>query len=229
MILYDKLPWNRRLALDLQMREYNGVTTFDHARPHHALAFHGTPTWTQNVNDLNYLDFEAATPDWLDCAGAATADLDFVAGAFTFATWLSYESVGFRYLFARGLTDTDGWEWAINNDSALWLRTNQAGAGAHQDTTSVIGSIPLATWTFVVTTRNGAAVNHYVNGVLSVGTAGVHVNPLTSARELHIGIADGEAAGFFDGTLWRPRIWGTVLGSRQIAELYTIERRMLGV
>jgi len=227
MYLYDILPWNRQLLLDLQMREYSGAVTHDHAKPHHILTFHGTPTWAVNANDLNYIDFEAATPDWLDCPGASTGDLNFTSGAFTLATWLSYESVGFRYIMDRGLEDADGWSWAIDTDSALWLETSQAGA--HQHSTSAVGSIPLATWTFAVCVRSGAAVTFYVNGLPSLGAAAVHVNPLTSARELHIGINDAEAAGFFDGVLWRPRIWSGALTLAQIQAIYRTERGMLGV
>jgi len=227
MVLYDVLPWNQQLLLDLQMREYSGAVTYDHARPHHVMAFHGTPTWRQTPTDLNYLDFEAGTPDWLDCGAAPTADLDFVAGAFTLAAWINYESVGFRYLMVRGLTDTDGWEWAIDTNSALWLRTNQAGA--HQDTTSASGVIPIGAWVFAATTRSGAAVAHYLNGLPSAGAAGAHVNPVTANRELHVGINNAESAGWFDGALWRPRIWTGALSAARIAAIYRNERGMLGV
>ena len=227
MFLYDELPTNRQLLLDLQMREYSGTVTLDHSKAHHPLTFHGTPTWRQNAYDLNYLDFEAGTPDWLDCSALGTADLDFTSGEFTLATWLSYESVGFRYLMCRGLTDTDGWEWAITTDYELWLRTNQAGA--HQDTESAAGAIPLTTFTFACTVRDGASVVHYINGLPSLGTAGTHVNPLTSARELHIGLNDAESAGWFDGILWRPRIWSGALTAADVASIYRLERGMLGV
>lgn len=227
-LAYDMLPWNRRLVLDLQMREQEGaIYTYDHSKAHHLLAMNGTPTWRQTADDLSYLDFEAGTPDFLDCAGADTADLNFTSHDFTLACWIAYESVGFRYLLCRGLTDTDGWEWALTTDSELWLRTNQAGA--HQDTTSA-AVIPLTTWTFLATVRDGAAVQHYINGAPSNGTAGTHVNPLTSARELHVGIADSEAAGFYDGGLWRPRIWAArALTAAEVKQVYQVERGLLGV
>jgi hypothetical protein len=231
MFLYDMLPNNRQLLLDAQMREYSGAAAasiYDHSRSHIPLLLHGaTITWAANANGLNYMDFEALTPDWLDASGVATAALNFTTGAFTLATWLNLESVGFRYLMDRGLEDADGWSWAIDTDSVLWLETSQAGA--HQHSMSAVGSIPLATWTLVVAVRNGAAVTFYVNGQLSQGTAATHVNPLTSARELHIGIADSEAAGFFDGILWRPRIWSGALTAAQTASIYRTERGMLGV
>ena len=231
MYLYDLLPMNRQLLLDVQMREYSGVaaaTIYDHSRSHIPLLLHGaTITWAQNANFLNYLDLEAGTPDWLDASAVATAALDFVAGAFTLATWLNFESVGFRYIMDRGLEDADGWGWAIDTDSALWLETSQAGA--HQHSTSAAGAIPLATWTFAVAVRSGAAVTFYVNGLPSYGTAATHVNPLTSARELHIGINNAEAAGFMDGILWRPRIWGRALTAAEVAQIYRVERGMLGV
>jgi hypothetical protein len=227
MYLYDALPWNRQLLLDAQMREYSGAITYDHSRTHIPMAFHGTPTWAMNANRLNYIDFEATTPDWLDASGVATAALNFTSGAFTLAAWVNLESVGFRYLMDRGLEDADGWSWAIDTDSALWLETSQAGA--HQHSTSAMAAIPLATWTFAVAVRSGAAVTFYVNGLPSYGTAATHVNPLTSARELHIGIMNSEAAGFYDGLLWRPRVWGCALTAAQIAQIYRVERGMLGV
>jgi hypothetical protein len=227
MYLYDALPWNRQLLLDAQMREYSGAITYDHSRTHIPMAFHGTPTWAMNANRLNYIDFEATTPDWLDASGVATAALNFTSGAFTLAAWVNLESVGFRYLMDRGLEDADGWSWAIDTDSALWLETSQAGA--HQHSTSAMAAIPLATWTFAVAVRSGAAVTFYINGLPSYGTAATHVNPLTSARELHIGINNAEAAGWYDGLLWRPRVWGCALTAAQIAQIYRVERGMLGV
>lgn len=227
MHLYDLLLWNRRLLLDLQTREFVGTLTYDHSRAHHIMTLHGTPAWRQNANDLNYLDFDAGNPDFIDCPAVATADLDFTSGDFSLACWVAYGGVGFRYLMARGLTDTDGWEWAITTDNELWLRTSQAAA--HQDTTSAEDVVPLTTWTFLATVRDGASVVHYVNGVQSLGTAGTHVNPLTANRELHVGINDAEAAGFYDGGLWRPRIWSGALSLAQIQSIYRLERGMLGV
>ena len=227
MYLYDKFAYNRQLLLDLQTREFTGTLTYDHARPHHIMTLHGTPTWTQAASDLNYLDYDSAHPDFLDCPAVNTADLDFTSGDFSLACWIAYGGVGFRYLMCRGLTDTDGWEWAITTDSELWLRTNQAAA--HQDTESAAGVIPLTTWTFAATVRSGASVVHYVNGVQSLGTAGTHVNPLTANRELHIGINDAEAAGLYDGSLWRPRIWGRALSAAELLSIYRLERGMLGV
>ena len=227
MLGYDMLPANRQLLLDLQFREYSGLSAFDHSKAHHELTLHGTPVWRQLPNDLDYLDFEAGNPDWLDCPAGATADLDFTAGAFTLALWLNCESVGFRYLMCRGLTDTDGWEWAVDPNSALGFRSNQAGA--HQGTTSANGVVTIGAWRFLAMTRSGAVVRPYVDGVARLGTAGTHINPLTSARELHVGIADSEAAGFLDGAIWRPRIWARALMAQEIARIFNAERGLFGV
>ena len=119
MIGYDNLPSNAQLLLDLQFREWSGLLALDHSKAHHAMVLHGTPTWTQRANDLNYLDFDSAHPDFLDCSAVASADLDFTAGAFTLACWVAYGGVGSRYLMARGRIDTDGWEWYVNASSEI--------------------------------------------------------------------------------------------------------------
>jgi len=223
--LYDMLPWNRNLLLDLQYNEGVGVVmTGDYAGQHHIMTQHGTPTWTQLANGLSYLDFEQSVPDWLDCPDTGSLDLDFTSGDFTLATWLNLESAGLRYLMSRGLVDVDGWEWYIDADSQLTFGTHQAAA--HQYT--IGGVVPTATWLFAALVRDGAGAVHYVNSIPSIGTAGVHVNPLTSARELHVGSDDTEAVGF-DGGLWRTRIWNRALSAADVKQIFNVERGLFGI
>lgn len=213
-MLYDRLPWNAGLVLDLQFREGVGELAHDHSREHHVLTMTGLPSWADG-----YLDFDPSHPDFLVVDSAV---FDFTVGDFTLMAWVYYGGVGFRYLMCRGLTDADGWEWAINANSALWLRTNQAGA--HQDTVSANGAVPVGEWALVGMTRSGANVLPYINGRPSVGTLGAHIAPLTSARELHVGINDAEAAGFYAGGLRRPRVWSRALTVAEHLQIFNLER-----
>jgi len=214
VILYDKLPWNEGLILDLQMREGTGLATHDHSREHHVLTLTGAPSW-----GAGYLDFDSSHPDFLV---TPTSVLDFTNEDFTLMVWVYYSGIGFRYLLCCGLTDTDGWEWAINTDGALWLRTNQVGD--HQDTISVNGVVPLNTWTLVAASRSGAVVTPYINGRPSIGMAETHVDPDPSARALHVGINDAEAAGFYDGYMRRVRVWNRALTAAEHLQIFNLER-----
>ena len=222
---YDQLGVNAQLLLDLPTCEFVGVLTLDRAKPHHPLGLTGTPVWTQLGNDLNYLEYDAATPDFMDCAGADTADLDFTSGAFSMAAWVSPDALDV-VIMCRGLDDTDGWQWEISADGESTFRTNQAAAS--QDTLST-AIVVADTWAFLVVTRAGAVVTPFINGVARLQTAGTHVNPLTSARELHVGVDDTEAALELDGSMWRPRIWGRALSAAEVATIFHLERGLFGV
>ena len=105
--------------------------------------------------------------------------------------------------------------------------TSQVGAN---QMTSCANTCTVGTWSFIAATRNAATVTLYHNGQIAPLIAqGTHVNPVTSARELHVGIDDAEAAGFMDGLLWKPRIWGYDLSADSIRFIFETERDWLGV
>jgi len=225
---YDNTPVYVQCLLDIQMREGNGTLIRDWAKPEHPVTLHGTPTWAQLGNGLNYLDFDSTNPDWLDSPQAGTADLDFTTESFSLALWVDIDSLAAaRALIIRGLLDTDGYEIYVETDGSIVFRTNQAAA--NQITTSAAGDIVINNWYQVILTRSGTDALIYLNGIDVTDTAGSHTDPLTSARELHIGILDDETNSPFEGQMWRPRMWGRQLSAVEAVQLFNYERDWLGV
>ena len=131
---------------------------------------------------------------------------------------------------ARGLHDTDGWYWYLRADGAapdgMAVVTNQAAA---YQVTYAAQDIAVDTWKFVAFSRSGASIRTFTNGVDNTTTAGTHIDPLTSNREVHIGIDDAEAAGFWDGQVWNPRIWARYVNEWEWLEIFNMERHWFGV
>lgn len=222
---YDYLQSGWQLLYDLQMGEGYGVVLNDSAKPHHQSLCHGAMAWMQLGNDLNWLSFVFANPDFIDSPD--TADLRFTSGAFTLGMWMYCNAGGNRCLMVKGVPDTDGWYWYLGANWALNLITSQAAAS--QTTTTPNAAVTINTWQFIAAVRSGASVVQYVNGQASVGTAGTHVDPVAAARELHLGINDAEVAGWWSGGMWRPRIWGRALTATEVKAIYERERTLFGV
>lgn len=224
MIGYDKDSLAHQLVLDITMEEMTGAVAYCRAQSDIVTTLHGTPAWLQFINGLQYMDFDPTNPDWLDAPQADTTDLDFTAEAFSLAVWARVDDLSAnRMLFCRGLLDTDGWHCAILMDGSFVLFTNQAGAS--QSSSSAAGAIVIATFYLIGFTRDGTSVRCYLNGREVTDTEGTHINPLTSNRELHIGIYDNETGSPFDGGLHRPRAWNRVLEPWEHMELYNRERQ----
>ena len=227
MIGYDKFALNHQLVLDLTMDEATGATgdyIFGRERAHHPVLLHGaTIAWTQLASGLYVIDLTSATPDWLDCSGADTADLDFTTEAFSMVFWLYMGApMATSMILCRGLANTDGWMVLVTDTGRIQVATCQAAA---TQTTSSTAVIDAATWYFIGITRDEANVLTYINGLDVTDAPDTHIDITTSARELHIGIRDDETSDPLDGYLWRPRIWDTrVLAQWEFKELFEIER-----
>lgn len=227
MLGYDKMATNFQMLLDLRLAEGVGVNTQDWAKAHHLCTLVGTPTWQALANDLGYLDFVPGNPDYVRSLQAATADLDFTTGDFSLAAWIRPDALGNRNIFARGLTLTDGWQFWLNANGAMVLTTSQAAVDQH--TTGSNGDVVVGTWVLVGCTRSGAACQIYTNGVDTTGTPAVHIDPLTAARNLYIGVNNLAGAGWYDGDMWRPRILGRQLSAAEMLTVFERERDLFDV
>lgn len=226
---YDFYPLNYGLILDLTMEEMNGTLALDRSKGHVPFTLHGPPTWNSWVgNDIPYLDFDPANPDWLDCPAAQT-QFDFTSERFTIAVWLNVDDLSVhRYVMVRGVANTDGWLFHIADTGRIGFSTCQAGAT--QSTYSFAADIVTGNWYQVVITREGNSVLIYNNGYDRTDAPDVHTNPLTSARELHIGVQDDEASNPLDGQMYRPRIWDMrVFTPEEVQWLFWKERALFGV
>lgn len=223
MIGYDKQSINFQSVLDLPFEEETGLVTYSLSDNHIVATLNGVPNWLQFINGLQYLDFDPTNPDWIEAPQADTTDLDFTAGNFTVMVWARVDDLSAnRMLFCRGLLDTDGWHCTILIDGSFVLYTNQAAA--NQSSLSAAGEVVIATWYLLGFTRIGTSVRCYKNGRDVTATVGDHIDPLTSARDLHIGIYDNETGSPFDGGMHRPRGWSRGLSPREHLEIYHRER-----
>ena len=225
---YDNYVLNQELLLDLQVSEGTGANVQDWAKPHHVCTLTGAPTWAAMGNDLPYLDFVAATTDHIISLVGVTADLNFTTGDFSCGVWIRPDFGGEREFFTRGAAATDGWGFYYQaTTNALMFYTAQAAAT--QFTIGSTDDVVTGVWSFVGVTRSGATARLYVNGVETTTTYATHVNPLTSARNLYIGCTDAVGAGWYDGDMWRPRIWGRLLTASEMASIFLSEHHLLGL
>lgn len=222
---YDKHSLAYQLELDVKMEEEIGTLAYCRSRNDIVMTLHGVPTWQQFINGLQYLDFDPTNPDWLDAPQADTTRLNFTVSDFSIAVWARVDDLSAnRMLLCRGLLNTDGWHCAILMDGSFVLYTSQAGA--NQSTLSFVGEVDVGIWYLLGFSRTGTVVRCYKNGQDVTETEGAHVNPLTSARELHIGIYDNEVGSPFDGGMHRPRVWSRYLEPWEHMQIYNRERQM---
>lgn len=224
---YDNPRFNHEMLLDLQFCEGTGTLTADWAKAHHEPnTLTGVPTWSFLANDLTYLDFAIGPPrEYVLILAADSGDLNFTSGAFSGAVWYNPDVGGNRYVYCKGLITT-GWVFYLNTSNRMSLGTRQAAA--NQFTTGNV--LTLDTWQFVSFTRSGASARIFTNGRDVTSTAATHINPDTAvAQNFYIGCNDLAGAGWMDGHLWRPRIWGRTLTSADMLAVYEAERHLFGV
>jgi hypothetical protein len=226
---YDNYRPNQALLLDLQLREGTGTLVKDWAKPYHAGAtLTGAPTWQNLVNDLTYLDFVPGNPDNIIILAADSADLDFTAGAFSGAVWIAPDAYGNRYLMHKSSAG-NGWGfWIVATSPYLAFTTEQAGPT--YQTTQGGANLALGAWQFVAFSRSGAAARIYLNGVDATSMPATHVDPVSAAAaDFTIGTTTGGGAGWYDGDLWRPRVWDRAVSAAEFAALFAAERDYFGV
>ncbi|HET9064143.1 MAG TPA: LamG domain-containing protein, partial [Candidatus Binatia bacterium] len=133
---------------------------------------------------------------FVDCGTDST--FNFTSGAFRISFMIFIEAFpgANAIVIGRGLGSVDGWDVVLNTSGRIQLRTNQSGA--NQVTSSE--ALTLGRWIQVDISRTGAAVTIYLDGVLSVNSAGTHVNPTTASRNLYFGRNNGGTV-FFAGAL----------------------------
>jgi len=218
-----------QIGLDLRFIEGTGGSVYDYSKVHHVATLGGAVAWAWLANDLNVLDFNSATPDYIISAAAGAVDLDFTTEDFTLAAWIEPDALGVRNPMTHGVHNVDGYAWTIQGDGSMSLYTSQAAA--HQVTHSVAGDIVVNTWQFICATRDGADVRLYTNGVDVTGTYGVHIDPASAAaNNFYIGCNDAVGAAWYDGAMWRPRVWdGRVLTPEEIGFIFNMERDYFGV
>lgn len=226
---YDRWRPDQDLLLDLQLREGTGTITRDWAKPYHDPAtLTGAPAWTNAANDLTYLAFDPANPDRIVILAADSTDLNFTSGSFSGAMWIAPDAYGNRYLYMKGGAET-GWSFWLSGTSPYLVFTTEQAGPTYQSTDGG-ANLALTAWQCVGFTRSGATGRVYLNGVDVTATPATHVNPASAAAgDFYIGTTVGAGAGWYDGRLWRPRIWNRALAAWEMDAIYQAERDLFGV
>ncbi len=226
---YDNYRPNQMLVMDLQFRETTGTAVSDNAKTYRTpLAMTGAPAWSILGNDLTYLSFDPANPDYLLSLAADSTDLNFTTGSFSGAMWIYPDAYGNRYVFDKS-SATAGWAfWIVGTSPYLAFTT--ANAGPATQSTYGGANLQLSAWQFIGFTRSGAAARIFLNGRDATATPATHINPQTAAAiNTQIGTVVGAGAGWYDGRMWRPRVWKRELAAWEMLALYEAERLSFGV
>lgn len=226
---YDNWRLNQYMLLDLQFRETTGTVTRDWAKPYHDPAtLTGAPTWAVLGSDLTYLSFNLANPDRIVILAADCTDIEFTSGSFSGAMWVYPDAYGNRYFYDKS-SATAGWSFWVAGVSP-YLAFTTANAGPATQTTYGGPGLQLSAWQFIGFTRTGADANVYLDGRDVTTVPAAHIDPGTqTAIDLYIGTIVGAGAGWYDGRMWRPRIWNMALEAWEMQAIYEAERDLFGV
>lgn len=157
-----------------------------------------TATWAAGLHGM-CLNFVPGNPDYVEIPAAHT-HLNFIAEDFSIVTRVNINNFALnRLLFCRGLGNTDGYWFQLISNGAIQFSTNNAPA--RQTSAAAPGSVVIGNWYTLGMSRTGASVRIYNNGLDVTTVVGVHVNPLTCARNARIGIYDNLAAEPMSGRM----------------------------
>lgn len=216
------------LVFSLPMYEGTGAATVkDVSKAHHPVTQVHSPAWTQLPSGIWCMDFTAAHPDYLTCAGASSTDLDFTTQNFTVTVWACLNA-GFSACcpMSRNNALAAGWFMYVSSASnQLQFYTCNVTARATMGTAN---SIVAAKWQLLSFTRSGSAGRVYVDGIDDTPTAGGTVDLATCANAWRLG-TDNEALYKVNGKLALPRIWNRALAPAEHMEIFNRERDLFHV
>jgi len=166
-----------------------------------------------------------ASGDWIE---VTAPQMNFTSELFSGLAWVNTSvTATVQTIMIRGLGGIDGWGMLIHTNGRIDFETYQAAAS--QLSYAAGGAVPAGAWCLCGWTRNGASCRVYVNGVDVTNTVGVHINPLTSARTVKIGIGDNKVAYPFVG-LMSPFLWFSyTLTPGQILNHYEKTKHWFGI
>ena len=154
-----------------------------------------------------------------DVITLSAMQLDFTNGAFTIQAWCYLDSISSpqSHIIARGLLQTDGWEFMVESGGYLELNTNQSGT--NQQSYSGAGEITTGSWLFLEAVRDGTSVRLYKNGTDITLAASSHTDPATSSRTVKIGMADNSTK-YFNGRIGDIWVYSRALAPQERHNIY---------
>lgn len=192
--------------LDMNFGYGRGANLLDKS-PFHSHGDITTASWVAGLHHYA-LDFNSATPDYVEIAASHT-QLNFIADDFSFIARAYFDAIANDpYLFHRGQFQVDGYAFYVHNTGSLRVRTYQVGA--NQLTRSSAASVTTATWYTLGCSRSGTSIKIYLDGSEDTDSAASHTNPVTCARTPKIGAYDDKTTSTLDGKIEFFRIFGGI-------------------
>ena len=237
---YDKISENDSILLDLPFREGGGTITRDQAKPHHQdVLLINTPDFNTDLSPVSVVTLEFnGLDEYIELAAAASDDLDFVAGDYSYGVWFYWTIQELsQLLIGRYELSVSGWEIYLTESAGVHYitqRHSHAGTlvgGNPRSAVYSIGWTPGAdVWYFFGTSRTGGgAASHYRNGTPIETIDGGMVDPETRNGDLTIGTRYTKNANFFQGEMWRPRLWNRALSASEWSNIFEKERGYFGI
>ncbi len=244
----DKVDINYGLLLSLPFEEGVGALVHDIAKANHLCTMHdpggGSFTWeNEPVSGRPTLKFTAvgggpADGVYLDCPAADTADLNFIAGDYSLACWINWDSTGgwSEIIMGRYGVDLDGWEIYLDisgGQNTVSQRHHHSSLAPNNNSNCYsIGWTP-GTWYLLGISRIGGNLYpvHYQNGeplTMTYEASGM-LDPDTCNRDLVIGCRFTKDANWYRNLMWNPRVWNRVLSEEEWNFLFELERPWFGV
>ena len=229
-IHYDKISYNENILLDLPFREATGAITQDVAKPHHPVTLVNTPTWISIASGLGVLQLNGLN-EYVKSLNADTLDLDFMATDYSIDMWINWtDTADDVHPIGRYQVDVSGWELYLLTQPGpiyyLTLRHHHASAAPSPVRTGAFseGWTPGQWWNMGVS-RSGTSAQFYRNGVAIDTTSDVLVDPETCNQDLVIGSRFTKDSEWYQGPMWRPRVWNRELSAEEFRNIYEIEKR----
>ena len=234
---YGNKKVNHQILLDMPFFEGSGTLyTYDVAKPHHPLTLVHAPAWTSIASDLMVLTFDGAN-DYIWGTAATTADLNFTTGDYSLGGWIYFTSGGAddKTPLARFLLDNNGWELYHYTNEILTLRHHHAATlvppiTGDPRTACYSHNWSFAEWWFMGVSRSGTSATFYRNGsaIPTTCTAGGLIDPETCNQNFYVS-TDTTTTNFFNGMMWRPRIWDRSLSASEWLHIFNTERHWFNI
>lgn len=194
------------LYLPLWQEDMQASTLLSYDQYHHSCAVTGA-VWGSTGRAFDGDD------DYIE---STISEMNFTSGDFSVFVWFKPAAVvGTQRLIIRGADSAEGWYLDVQDDQYIIMRTNQAAA---QQTTYYDndGFLVVGTWCEIGFTRSGAIVKLYLNAVDAISSSGTHIDSLTSAKTVKIGIDDDKASRDVNGTVGEVRVNSQTLSDAEV-------------
>ena len=227
-ILYDSVPYNREILLDLPFREATGIVTQDMAKPHHPMVMANTPDWATLDSGLGVLDLNG-TNEYLYCLAADCVDLDFT-GNYSICGWIKWETGDdSQIVFGRYGIDTGGWELYLYVSGLLTIRHHHA-TEASLRTAAYCSGWTKSVWHFFSLSRTAGALSVDMSRnaeaqIVTRSVDGVLDPDSLATANMVIGVRSTLNDNYFKGLLKGFRAWDRVLSAEEWSTIYAIEKR----